>query len=144
MTHPLESEDTDGFVQVESGVDYTPKSDSSLKRKRLSLEEGRSLESLCYEELTALGACEDLSLRFLLKLRNDTQNFLDELDFKLELMGKRKGVMSENQNALRAVLKAKKEKDADDAKGVDRIMPARIQIGDFEEVVSYIGGYTSF
>lgn len=137
------SEEADDFVQVESGVDYTSKSDCSLKRKRQASEGGPLLESLCYEELTAFVACEDLSLRFLLKLRNDTQKFLDELDFKLELMGKRKSVMAENQNALRAVLKAKLEKDADEAKGVDRIVPARIQIGDFEEVLTYVsGGYT--
>jgi hypothetical protein len=138
-----ESEGADDYVELESGVDYTlSKSDPSLKRKRPSLEEGRSLESLCYEELTAFVACEDLSLRFLLKLRNEIQNFLDDLNFKLELMGKRKSVMAENQNALRAVLKAKLEKDADDAKGVDRIVPARIKIGDFDEVVTYVGGYT--
>jgi len=134
VTHPPESEDTDDFVQVESGVDYTAKSDSSLKRKR------HCLESLCYEKLTAFVACEDLS--FLLKLRNDIQNFLDELNFKLELMGKRKSVMAENQNALRVVLKAKLEKDADDAKGMDRMVPAWIQIGDFEEMLEYVGGYT--
>ena len=109
VTQKSESEDTEDFVELESGVDESGDS-SPRKRKQPERDEGRSLESLCYEELTAFATCEDLSLRFLLKLRRDVQNFLDELDFKLESIGKRKSVMAENQDALRTVLKAKREK----------------------------------
>jgi hypothetical protein len=140
----VEDEDAEEFVVVESGVDEGEGGERGKDMKTSKERRTASLESLCYEEMTAFATCEELSLRFLLTLRADVQKFLDELNLKLDLVGKRRDVMVENEEVLRAVLKAKREKDVDDEMGVDRIVPARIKIGDFDEVVRYVGGYGTF